>query len=400
MRGVRRLRRAHVALAAVFVVFGALGGNWDARLPAVRQRLSLDSGELGVVIFAVTLTATAVLPLAGWLTARIGSRGPSALGLLCAAAGITAAAFVPSYATLLPAAAVIGAGWGIVDVASNAHGVAVEQALGRRILSGLHSAWSFGLLAGSGIAAGAAAASIGLRVQFPVVAAAAAVALAVATPFLLPATGAALDAAHFALPRGALALPALLMFCAFFVEAATVSWAAVFLTGPVGTSSALAAGGVAAFSLAMGLVRLVGDRLLERWGIGGLALRSGALSCVGVAVALGTRSPAPALIGFAGVGAGSAPIVPALFRVGGTVPGVASGAGIVAVATAGYAGGVVNGPAIGFLARGVGLTGALGLIGAAALVIAVLGPRLGLQASPATPAPPGRKTPGRLRRPG
>ena len=43
----------------------------------------------------------------------------------------------------------------------------------------------------------------------------------------------------------------------------------------------------------------------------------------------------------------------------------------------GYTGGVVNGPAIGFLARAVGLTGALGLVGAAALVIALLGPRLG-----------------------
>jgi len=389
MRGDPRLRRAHGALAVVFVVFGALGGNWDSRLPAVRHRLGLDSGELGIVIFAVALASTAVLPLAGWFSARIGSRGPSAFGLLCAAAGISTAAFVSSYGALLPVACVIGVGWGVADVAANAHGVAVEQALGRRMLSGLHSAWSFGLLAGAGIAAGAAAAGVGIRVQFPVVAAAAACVLAVATPSLLPATGAALDTAHFALPRGPLALPAVLMFCGFFVEAATISWAAVFLTGPVGTSAALAAGGVVAFSLAMGLTRLVGDRLLERWGIGGLARRSGLLTCVGLALALGTRSPAPALVGFACVGAGSAPLIPALFRVGGTTPGVASGAGIAAVATAGYVGGVVNGPAIGFLARGVGLTGALGLIGAAGLVIAALGPRLGLEAAPAKPAPPG-----------
>ncbi|HEY1563116.1 MAG TPA: MFS transporter [Gaiellaceae bacterium] len=376
MSGEPRLRRAHIALAAIFVLFGALGGNWDSRLPALRDRLGLDSGELGVVIFAVSLASTAALPLAGWISARLGSRGPSALGLLCAAAGISAAAFVPSFGTLLPIACLIGVGWGITDVAANAHGVAVEQALGRRILSGLHSAWSFGLLAGSGIAAGAAAAGVGLRVQFPVVAAAAALALVLATPSLLPATGAALDTAHFALPRGPLALPALLMFCAFFVEAATISWAAVFLAGPARTSGALAAGGVASFALAMGLARLVGDRLLERWGIGGLAVRSGALSCAGLALALATRSPAPALVGFACVGAGSAPLVPALFRVGGTVPGVAPGAGIAAIATAGYAGGVINGPAIGFLARGVGLTGALGLVGAAALAIALLGPRL------------------------
>jgi fucose permease len=378
--GVREepsLRRASVALAAVFVVFGTLGGNWDARLPAIRHQFRLDSGELGVVIFAVSVTATAVLPLAGWFSARLGSRGPSIVGLLFAAAGIGAAAFLPSFATLLPVACVIGAGWGITDVAANAHGVAIEHALGRRILSGLHSAWSFGLLAGSGIAAGAAAAGLGLRVQFPVVAAAAAVALVLAGPLLLPTTGAALDTAHFALPRGPLALPALLMFCGFFVEAATVSWAAVFLKGPVGTSSAVAAGGVAAYSLAMGLTRLVGDRLLERWGIGGLAFRSGAVTCAGLALALGTRSPVPAFVGLACVGASSAPIIPALFRLGGTVPGIASGAGIAALATAGYTGGVVNGPAIGFHARGVGLTGALGLVGAAGLVIALLGPRLG-----------------------
>jgi fucose permease len=377
VKGEPRLRRAYVALAAVFVVFGMLGGNWDARLPAIRHRFGLDAGELGVVIFAVSLTATAVLPLAGWVTARLGSRGPSVLGLLLAAAGISAAAFLSSYSALLPVACAIGAGWGIADVAANAHGVALEQALGRRILSGLHSAWSFGLLAGSGIAAGAAAVGIGLRVQFPVVAAAAAAALVLATPLLLRTTGAALDTAHFALPRGPLALPALLVFCGFFVEAATVSWAAVFLTGPVRASSAVAAGGVATYSLSMGLTRLVGDRLLERWGMGGLALRSGALTCAGLALALATRSPVPAFMGFACVGVGSASIIPALFRLGGTVTGVASGAGIAALATAGYTGGVVNGPAIGFLARGVGLTGALGLIGAAGLVIAVLGPRLG-----------------------
>ena len=72
-------------------------------------------------------------------------------------------------------------------------------------------------------------------------------------------------------------------------------------------------------------------------------------------LAIATRSPLPGLAGFALVGAGCAAIVPALFRVAGSVPGVGAGAGIAAVATAGYTGGVVNGPAIGFLARGVGL---------------------------------------------
>ena len=370
----RSTARAHVALAVTFVAFGALDGTWAARLPALKHRLGLDSGQLGLVLFIVTLTATLLLPVAGWLAARLGSRAPTALGLALACAGLTGAAFAPSFATLVVAVCVLGAGWGVADVAANAHGVALEARMGRPILSVLHGMWSFGLLAGSGIAAGAAAAAISPRLQFPVVVAAVLVALVV--PRLLSGTAADVDSAHFALPRGALALPAFLTFCALFVEFGAMNWSAVFLAGPVSASATVAAGAVVVYAVAMAFARLGGDRLLTRWGVGRLARYSGALTCLGVALALATRSPVPALAGFGLVGAGCAAIVPALFRVGGSVPGVSSGAGIAAVATSGYAGAVVSGPAIGFLARGIGLTGAMSLIGISAALIALLGPQL------------------------
>jgi predicted MFS family arabinose efflux permease len=375
--GAGRLRRAHVAVALAFVAFGTIDGTWVARLPALKQRLGLDSGELGLVIFSVSLTAALLLPLSGWLTSRRGSRGPTGLGLLVTAGALAAAAFAPSFLALVSAACLMGAGIGIVDVAANAHAVAVEQRLGRPVLSALHGAWSFGLLAGSGVAAGAAATGVGVRAQFPAVSAAVVVAAIVLVPRLLPsAEDAAVDTAHFALPRGALALPALLTFCSMFVESAAMNWSAVFLSGPAHASAAVAAGGVAAYSVAMVAARLAGDPLTLRWGVAGLARRGGSLTCAGMALALGTRSPVPALIGFALVGAGCAALVPALFRVAAAAPGVSSGAGIAAVATAGYTGGVVNGPAIGFLARGVGLTAALSLIAVAGALIAGLGPKL------------------------
>ena len=170
------LRPAHLALGVTFVAFGALDGTWAARLPALKHRLRLDS------------------------------------------AGLTDAAFAPSFATLLVAVCVLGAGWGVADVSANAHGVALEERLGRPILSVLHGMWSFGLLAGSGIAAGAAAAAISPRLQFPVVVAAVLVLVAIFVPRLLSGTAADVDSANFALPRGALALPAFLTFCALFIE--------------------------------------------------------------------------------------------------------------------------------------------------------------------------------------
>jgi hypothetical protein len=361
-------------------MLGLVDGVWVARLPGLKHGLGLDDGRLGIVIFTASLAATLSLLPAGWLSARRGSRMPIALGLGLGAAALALAPFAPSFTGLVAVAFALGAGLGTTDVGINAHGVELERRVGRRLLSPLHAAWSFGLLGGSAVTAAAAAAGVGIRVQLPAVAAAVGIAVAVSVPALLSGTAAHVGSARFALPRGALALPSVLMFCAFFVESAAMSWSAVFLSGPAGAGAALAAGAVVVYAAAMGAARLFGDRLLRRWGIGSLARRSGLLSCAGMLLAIGTRTPPTALAGFALVGVGCAAIVPALFRVGGSTPGVSQGAGVAAVATAGYLGGVLNGPAIGFLARGVGLSGALGLVAAAAGVIAIAGPRLGSRA--------------------
>ena len=324
----------------------------------------------------MSLTATLVLPLSGWASARRGSRAPAAAGLLLGAGALAAAAFAPSLAVLVLVGCGLGSGVGLADVALNAHGVELERRVGRPLLSPLHAAWSFGLLGGSAVTAVSAALGIGLHVELPGVAAVLALVVGLAAPRLLGGTAAEVGSARFALPRGALALPAGLMFCAFFVESAAMSWSAVFLNGPAGASAAVAAGAVVSYAAAMGAARLVGDRLLLRWGIGGLARRSGAVTCAGTLLAIATRSPAPALVGFALVGVGCAAIVPALFRVGGRAPGVAQSAGIAAVGSAGYLGGLCNGPAIGFLAQAVGLSAALGLLALAGAIIALLGPRL------------------------
>jgi hypothetical protein len=216
-----------------------------------------------------------------------------------------------------------------------------------------------------------------VRAHFPAAALGIVVVALLVVPQLLPGReDVASGSAHFALPRGVLALPALLTFCSMFVESATMNWSAVFLAGPAGASPAVAAGGVVAFSIAMLVARLFGDSLLLRWGIAGLARVGGTVTCLGIGLALATRAPLGGLVGFALVGAGCAALVPALFRVAASAPGISSGAGIASVATAGYTGGVLNGPTIGFLARGFGLTAALLVIAVAGGLIALLGPRL------------------------
>ena len=229
--------------------------------------------------------------------------------------------------------------------------------MGRPILSVLHGMWSFGLLAGSGIAAGAAAAAISPRVQFPVVAAAALVLVAIFVPRLLPGTAADVDSAHFALPRGALALPAFLTFCAFFVEFGGDELERGLPRGAGARERRRR--GRRRRRLRASPWRSRGSRATgcsARWGIGGLARRSGSARR-----ASGSRSrsrparPCPR----SSASRSSAPAAPRSSRrsSGSAARCRASRRAPASPRSRPRAtrGAVVNGPAIGFLARGIGL---------------------------------------------
>ena len=370
------LRASRAALTALFFGFGIVSGTWAARLPAVQHRLKLDDGELGLVLFSVSAASVAVLPLAGWLVARLGGRVITAGGTAVSAGGLALTGLAPSLALVALAGALMGVGSGVADVGGNAYGVALERRYARPILTGFHAAWSFGLLAGSGLAGVAAALGVGVRAHFAIAGGAVAAGALASRPFLRREhEDATAGMRRFAWPRGPLAVLAVICFCAMFAEWGATSWCAVFLTGPAGTSASVGAAGVVGISLAMACARVFGDRLTERWGIAVLTRRGALLALTGVLLALSTRSPVPAIAGFACVGAGVATVVPAVFRAAGSMTGIAAGAGIATVAVAGYTGSLANGPTIGFVARGVGLTAALGLLGVACALVAVLAPR-------------------------
>ena len=96
-------------------------------------------------------------------------------------------ALAPSFALLLPAAMLLGAGNGSLDVAMNAHGVAVERRHESPILSSFHAAFSAGALIGAGGSALAAGAGVDVRWHLLTVAALSLVIGLVACRSLLPA---------------------------------------------------------------------------------------------------------------------------------------------------------------------------------------------------------------------
>jgi HAD superfamily hydrolase (TIGR01509 family) len=370
--------RTRVAITAFFLADGFLIGSWAARVPAVQRHADLTSPELGLALFAMSLGALITMPLAGWAGERIGTRAVTVASLLGAGASL----FLASLATSLPelAAALFGfgAGFGSINVAANAQGVALERLYGRSILSSFHAAFSAGGLAGAGLGALAAGAGIEPRTQFGVLAlAAAAVALAGGRRLLPPEASDAPRSPVLVVPPRPLLVLGAAAFFTLLAEGAAADWSAVYLSRSLEASAAAAGLAYTGFSLTMASSRLFGDRLNGRFGPVALARGGGLLATAGLACALLVGSTAAALAGFAAMGAGLGVVVPVLFRAAGSTPGVATGVGIAAVSTIGWLGFLAGPPLIGLAAGAVGLRAALAIVVVATTMVAVLARSVG-----------------------
>jgi fucose permease len=349
-------RRARLAVAALFFANGCGLGSWVPHIPDVKLWHGLSDAVLGLALLAIAAGAVAALPVAGALVARSGSRPVTRGAALLFCAALPLPLLAPDLPTLLAALALLGTGTGALDVAMNAHAVLVETRYGRPIMSSFHGLFSVGGLAGAALAGGAMHAGLAPIAHLAAAAFVLAIAALAAWPALLPTAPAAVDGPLFVLPRGRLIGLGAIAIIGLMAEGAMGDWSAVYLRMDLGATAGTAASGFAAFSLAMALGRLTGDRLVARFGRAAL-LACGALTGgATLGAALLAAKPFAAVLGFAGMGFGLANVVP-----------------IAAVSTAGYFGFLAGPPLIGFVAEASSLTVALGLVAAVVGLMALGG---------------------------
>jgi MFS family permease len=356
-------RRARAAVTFVFVAHGALFGTWVSRIPAVKDDLGLGEAELGLALFGAALGTLVALPVAGLTVARIGSRPGTRWGLPVFAAILPLIALAPNLPALFVALFAFGAAAAMLDVAMNAHSLAVERVYGRPILSTFHAGWSFGGLLGAALGGAAAWAGIEPLEHFALVAVALGVPGLFLGPLLLPASAdRPEEPPRYRRPPRRLAALAALAFCGLVAEGAAADWSAVFLDETVGSGAGTAALAFACFSVAMAVTRLVGDRLTARWGPVAVTRAGGVVAALGLGTAVVVQTTPAALVGFAAMGVGLATVVPIAFRAAGSVPGIPAGVGIAAITMVGYSGFLVGPPVIGAVAEATSLAVGLGLV--------------------------------------
>jgi MFS family permease len=367
-------RRARAAVTAIFFLNGVIFGSWAARIPAIRDRLHLSDGELGLALAFIPVGAIVAMPLAGVLAARVGSRRATRLAFTVAAVATAVVALAPSLPALAALALVLGIGMGSLDVSMNIHGVTVERRYERPILAGFHAAFSIGGLAGGALGAVVAAAGVDERAHLAAIGIGSALAGLLWSRRFLPGTADAASRAEpmFARPpRGLWALGALAFAC-LLIEGASADWSGVYIKDELGTGPGFAALGFTAFSVTMTLGRIVGDRLVLALGPVRVVRAGGLVATLGFTVALLVAEPAAALFGFACLGAGMACIVPIVFRAAGHVPGLAAGMSLAAVSSIGYMGFLAGPPLIGAVAELTALPVALWLVVALAVAVTAL----------------------------
>ncbi|MBT2447357.1 MFS transporter [Streptomyces sp. ISL-43] len=358
-----RLRRARFAIAGVFCAHGAVTGSFATRIPWIQDHAQLSAGTLGLALAFPALGAALTMPLAGRINHRLGAR--TALRLLLALWTLSLAlpSLAPNLVTLCFALFVYGATAGMSDVAMNALGVETENRLKRSVMSSLHGMWSVGALIGS--AAGTVAAHTGAdtRLHHLIAALALTAAGLVAVRGVLDLRTDADGEAppHFALPPKSALFIGAIGFCAVFAEGASMDWSAVYLRDVLHTDAGLAAASTTAFALTMALARLVGDRVVDRFGPVRTVRAGGVLATAGGLLVVTVRHPGAALAGFGMIGLGIAVVVPLAFAAAAR-SGPAPAQAIAGVATITYTSGLIAPSAIGAVADATSLVVSFGLV--------------------------------------
>lgn len=358
---MKSLTYAQARLAA-FLFFSASGlayGLFTARIPSLKEQTGAASDELGLVLFALGVASVAGLSGAAALVRRFGVKAVSLAGSLIFFLGLLVAGLAEQVAVLAVATALVGLGFGLLDVAVNVAGIEVERRWKKASMNVIHAGYNVGVVAGSISAA--------LFTGF---------AVAPLWNFMLPAV-----LLFLVLLRAQHCLPvpeelqrqsveksdtkhrvtSFVVFCGvlssatYVTEGAAAEWGSLFLHQVQSAPESMAALCYGVFGSCALACRLIADRLRAAYGDVNVFLTGAVIALCGMTIVLFAPHWTVSLAGYAVFGTGLAPVVPILFALAGRFGGMPLERATSVVALFAYGGLLFFPPFFGFLAEHWGL---------------------------------------------
>jgi fucose permease len=375
------VRRATLAVYAVFFGSGFTFSSWASRIPQVRDGLHLSPAGLGLLLLSIAAGSVVSLPLAGMVVARLGAARTVVVTAFVAAGGLAIAAigFQIGVAPVVVGLFLLGAGNGTWDVAMNVEGAFVEQRLRRSIMPRFHAGFSIGTVTGALLGAAMVALGVSVTAHLLVVA----VLVASTVPwsvrwFLTVTVPAHHDDAPRAHPLAAWLEPrtlvlGLFVFCMAFIEGSGNDWLGVAVIDGYDASPAVASLTLGIFLAAMTTGRWFGPAVLDRLGRLVTVRICGVLGCAGLLIVIFGGSLPLGMAGAVLWGLGSALGFPVGMSAAADDPQHAAGR-LSVVTSIGYTAFLAGPPLVGLLGNHAGtLDSLLAVVGIASIGLLVSG---------------------------
>ncbi|BAH52721.1 MFS transporter [Rhodococcus opacus] len=375
-RGERGWR---LATFVIFVGTGITYASWVTRTPAIRSSLGVGTGDMGLIILGLSIGSMAGLLLAGPVVARVGARHVITAAATVASLGLLTVGLGSGFAIAALVGlglAFTGAGFGMCEVALNVEGAAIEKRMGRSFLPSLHGAFSLGTLAGAGLGAIAELLDVPVPVHLGVLAVVVLVASGSVVALLPPASGrevtrtrrrtsASRNATVWRETR--IVLLGLIALGMAFAEGSANDWLPLGIVDGYGVTSSTGAVFYVVFVAAMTSGRLLGGRVVDRYGRAVTVRWSAVLAVAGILTVILAGDLVLAALGCALWGVGVALGFPLALSAAAESNADAARR-VSAVSTLGYMAFLVGPPLLGLLGEQFGLLQAFYVVLAGAVL--------------------------------
>jgi MFS family permease len=334
------------AIRIDFFFMGVLLGGWSTRIPELKTALHMNDATLGRTLIGSSLAAIFISRVMGKLIASFGTKKVFYLGSSVFPFGYLLIAFAPNPFFVFLGIFAFVTGYFFLDNPLTIVTQKLEADDGRKYLSGFHAFWSIGTLA-----AGFFGSFLIGHVKYSYHLAGIAVIVFLvlirsgrSLADVRPGTGK--DAKAKDMPWfGPLGLFIMFigagMLCSNSAEFGATDWSALFLRDVLSITGSAYVGAYLAFELGMILSRLLGDRLIHKYGAAKVLLFAGIFGSLSwlTTMEIGIRvndsqhghswfAYSIILLGYFAAGAGVGPLFPGFITLLGSVPGINMGAAL------------------------------------------------------------------------
>ena len=328
-----------------FSLLGAFWGSFAATVPVLKSQMAINDATFGLAMLLAAMGSVFAMWLAPWADHKLGRYSIMLGGL-----GLIVAFLLPGFMTHWVMFAIVmmlcSSFSGALDVIMNAQVAQTETQITRPVMSLHHAIFSFAYAGAAFIAGLWREAGFDTWVPFAFVA----VIGAVLSPWMRRDVWTEDDQST---PTKGLGMPVIfvviagfIIMVAFIAEQAAEAWSALHLERTMGAGAAMGALGPTILGVTMGIGRLYGQVMTERFGEMKTIRVSAVFASFGAVLAGASINLGLTYVGFAIIGLGISVMVPLIFAVvGKSVPARKRTLIISRVALVGYIGFFV-GPAM------------------------------------------------------